>query len=881
MSRIIKILLTVSLVILFLPFLVVNARSSDPGFNGQNINAQDYDRYSSPVRSNLIRLDSGWMILHVDDQQIVRAVYYDESYMMQRKVEITDGLPLFGGFYAGTDGFYYIVSGQNNKEESADTECFRVTKYDTDWRRIGYASLCGCNTVRPFYCGSCRMAQAGKYLLVHTCHTMYTAADGLNHQSNITFQVDTAEMTVTDFRCEVEGGSSGSVSHSMNQYVIADDDHMVTLDQGDGYPRSAVLFRYRNPVSSGTFRTGEVNADGVQLRGFAGATGTNNPNASLGGLAASSTHYLAAGSSTRQESLSQKTRNIFVAAADKENIQNKEIYWLTDMEETGVNSLAAPKLVDLKNDTYMVMWSDFGYYHSFGYPANVYWTILDHEGKQLTDIITGRGIMSDCDPAVHDNKVIWYTCYLNAVTFHVIDLSTQTLTMFQAKTPDWTEVTDIIVDSTDVYISLGETYDMWPEPEPQDADDAAIYYKSMDPSIAFCDGTDRIKAVSVGKTVIRLFTANGVYRDIDFTVVPKTDDITFGTLNTVMNTGETQIWTVTVSPEEAQPYLRYISSDPSVISISPDGVLTALKPGTAKVTACVSDIGPSRKYAITVKGRPAPESVSLDRTSLEMATETDTKLTAAVRPSGADQTVTWTSSDDNIARVDSAGKVTALRYGTVTITAASKADHSLTASCTIQTRFYDVNDSSKYYYKPVYWAADNGITTGYDRVYFGPQQNCTRRELSIFLWRLAGKPAASGSLPFSDTGKYAKTTDSYKAILWCYTNGIVKGYSDGTFKPDNPIVRKDTMIMLYRLAGKPAVSGTLKFPDARALGYGPETDTYRAIVWGTQLEITKGYSDGSFKPLANCLREHIVTFVYRFDSASSVSLQKRNHFSRM
>ena len=702
MSRIIKILLTVSLVILFLPFLVVNARSSDPGFNGQNINAQDYDRYSSPVRSNLIRLDSGWMILHVDDQQIVRAVYYDESYMMQRKVEITDGLPLFGGFYAGTDGFYYIVSGQNNKEESADTECFRVTKYDTDWRRIGYASLCGCNTVRPFYCGSCRMAQAGKYLLVHTCHTMYTAADGLNHQSNITFQVDTAEMTVTDFRCEVEGGSSGYVSHSMNQYVIADDDHMVTLDQGDGYPRSAVLFRYRNPVSSGTFRTGEVNADGVQLRGFAGATGTNNPNASLGGLAASSTHYLAAGSSTRQESLSQKTRNIFVAAADKENIQNKEIYWLTDMEETGVNSLAAPKLVDLKNDTYMVMWSDFGYYHSFGYPANVYWTILDHEGKQLTDIITGRGIMSDCDPAVHDNKVIWYTCYLNAVTFHVIDLSTQTLTMFQAKTPDWTEVTDIIVDSTDVYISLGETYDMWPEPEPQDADDAAIYYKSMDPSIAFCDGTDRIKAVSVGKTVIRLFTANGVYRDIDFTVVPKTDDITFGTLNTVMNTGETQIWTVTVSPEEAQPYLRYISSDPSVISISPDGVLTALKPGTAKVTACVSDIGPSRKYAITVKGRPAPESVSLDRTSLEMATETDTKLTAAVRPSGADQTVTWTSSDDNIARVDSAGKVTALRYGTVTITAASKADHSLTASCTIQTRFYDVNDSSKYYYKPVY-----------------------------------------------------------------------------------------------------------------------------------------------------------------------------------
>ena len=869
-----------SLVILFLPFLEVNARSSDPGFAGDNINAQDYDLFDSPVRSNLIRLDSGWMILHVDDQQIIRAVYYDDSYMMQRKVEITDGLPLFGGFYAGTDGFYYIVSGQNNMEESADMECFRVTKYDTDWNRIGYASLSDCNTVRPFYCGSCRMAQEGKYLLVHTCHTMYKTADGLNHQSNITFQVDTAEMTVTDSRGGF-GDSPGYVSHSMNQYVIADDDHMVTLDQGDGYPRSAVLFRYRNTVSSGTFRIGGGTAEGVHLRGFAGSTGTNNTNASLGGLAASSTHYLAAGNSTRQESLSQKTRNIFVAAADQENIQNKEVYWLTGMEETGVNSLTAPKLVDLKNDTYMIMWSDFGWYHSFGYPANVYWTIIDHEGKPLTDVITGRGIMSDCDPAVHDNKVIWYTCYLNAVTFHVIDLSTQTLTMFQAKTPDWTEVTDIIVDSTDVYIGLDETYGMWPEIEPEDADDAAVYGKSMDPSVAIADGCEGILPVSVGKTVIRLFTANGVNKDIHVTVVPKTDDITFGTLNTVMNTGETQTWTVTVSPEEAQPYLRYISSDPSVITISPDGVLKALRPGTAKVKACVSDVGPSRKYTITVKGKPSPESISLARTSLEMATETNTKLTATIQPSGADQSVTWTSSDESIARVDSAGKVTALRYGKVTITAASKADSSLRASCTIQTRFYDVNDSSKYYYKPVYWAADSGITTGYDKVYFGPRQNCTRRELSIFLWRLAGKPAVSGSLPFSDTGKYAKTTDSYKAILWCYTNGIVKGYSDGTFRPDNPIVRKDTMIMLYRLAGKPSVSGSLKFPDARSLGYGPETDTYKSIVWGTQNGITNGYADSSFKPLANCLREHIVTFVYRFDSASSVSLQKRNHFSRM
>jgi alpha-amylase len=246
--------------------------------------------------------------------------------------------------------------------------------------------------------------------------------------------------------------------------------------------------------------------------------------------------------------------------------------------------------------------------------------------------------------------------------------------------------------------------------------------------------------------------------------------------------------------------------------------------------------------------------LTVEPAEAEMPTNSTLQLTAS-------KDAVWTSSDDSIATVDENGLVTALRDGKVTITAEADGE---TAESEIQTRFYDVNDRNQYYYNPVYWAADNGITTGYDKVYFGPQQNCTRRELSIFLWRLAGKPSASGALPFSDLGKYTRSTDTYKAILWCYNNGIVKGYGDGTFKPDAPIVRKDTMIMLYRLAGKPGVSGTLQFPDARALGYGPDTDTYRSIVWGTQLGITKGYSDGTFKPLANCLREHIVTFVYRY-----------------
>ena len=277
----------------------------------------------------------------------------------------------------------------------------------------------------------------------------------------------------------------------------------------------------------------------------------------------------------------------------------------------------------------------------------------------------------------------------------------------------------------------------------------------------------------------------------------------------------------------------------------------------------ISRNGRATTLVVRDPGASGPSSIDIDKSAAEIATESTLKLNAAVSGQNQDMVV-WTSSDPDVAIVDSTGLVTALRYGKATITAASAYNSSVRDTCKIQTRFYDVNDPSKYYYNPVYWAADKGITTGYDRIYFGPQKNCTRQELAIFLWRLAGEPSASGNLPFSDT-KYSKTSASYKAILWCSQQGIVKGYSDGTFRPKNNVTRKDTLIMLYRLAGKPSVSGTITFPDVVKENYAPGSDTYKAILWGVQNGITNGYKDGNFQPKTNCLREHIVTFIFRAD----------------
>ena len=110
--------------------------------------------------------------------------------------------------------------------------------------------------------------------------------------------------------------------------------------------------------------------------------------------------------------------------------------------------------------------------------------------------------------------------------------------------------------------------------------------------------------------------------------------------------------------------------------------------------------------AVYETAAPEAEAVVLDKTSAEIVTshkgaaDSTLQLTATVTPENADQTVTWSSSDETLATVDANGLVTALRYGKVTITAETA--NGLKASCEIQTRYYDVADSTAYWFRHVY-----------------------------------------------------------------------------------------------------------------------------------------------------------------------------------
>jgi hypothetical protein len=173
--------------------------------------------------------------------------------------------------------------------------------------------------------------------------------------------------------------------------------------------------------------------------------------------------------------------------------------------------------------------------------------------------------------------------------------------------------------------------------------------------------------------------------------------------------------------------------------------------------------------------------------------------------------------------------------------------------------FKDVRDPSNPYYKAIYWAADKGITKGYSDGTFGINKACTRSEAVMFIWRLAGKPApkSASKSPFSDV---PTSHAHYKAILWAAQKGITTGYSDGKFRPSQTCTRGQIMTFIWRYKGKPAPKTVSKSPFKDV----PKTHTYyKAILWGSQKGITKGFDDGTFGINKDCTRGQIVTFLYR------------------
>ena len=169
--------------------------------------------------------------------------------------------------------------------------------------------------------------------------------------------------------------------------------------------------------------------------------------------------------------------------------------------------------------------------------------------------------------------------------------------------------------------------------------------------------------------------------------------------------------------------------------------------------------------------------------------------------------------------------------------------------------FVDVATGS-YYEDAVDWAVENGITKGTDDTHFSPDGICTRAQAVTFLWRAAGSPKPeTRTMPFTDVpaGSYY-----YDAVLWAVENGITKGTSDTTFSPNMTCTRAQIVTFLWRSEKSPAAGTANPFADVKSTAY-----YAGAVLWAVREDITKGTTNTTFSPDADCTRAQIVTFLWR------------------
>ncbi len=177
--------------------------------------------------------------------------------------------------------------------------------------------------------------------------------------------------------------------------------------------------------------------------------------------------------------------------------------------------------------------------------------------------------------------------------------------------------------------------------------------------------------------------------------------------------------------------------------------------------------------------------------------------------------------------------------------------------------FPDVQDSGKWYYNSVYWAAGKGVTSGYGDGNFRPEAKLTRAQTVAFLYKMAGSPAVEeAEISFSDV----KDTDWFAdAVKWAVANKITSGYGEGTFSPNAHCTRAMIVTFIRNYAEnieKMDVAPTTEssFSDVK------DGDWFKASVdWAVANKITSGYGEGTFKPGFVCNRAMMVSFLGNLD----------------
>lgn len=364
-------------------------------------------------------------------------------------------------------------------------------------------------------------------------------------------------------------------------------------------------------------------------------------------------------------------------------------------------------------------------------------TFNSNGGTFITDVKVKRNdkVTKPKDP-IKDGYIFddWY--YENE-KFDFNTKITKDITL-EAKWLQSGRVSGVHLNLTELSISPNEAYTLKATVMPEDAINKNLKWVSSDKSIVSVDSKGKIKALKEGNATITVTTEDGNYEaTCKVTVTNKIIHVNEVVIsgNSEVNVGKTIKLSVKVLPDDASNKdVTWSSSNEKIATVDNNGNVKGIKAGKVTITVKSVDGSKSAKKEITVKATSSetpskPTNIPVTDVKITGNTKVNVgssiELKAVITPSNAtNKNVTWESSDNKIAKVDSNGKVTGVSDGDVTITVTTK-DGNKKASITITVssvyrvelvRHFNDYQLLQGYYIRVY--KNNSLFKDYDKVVY-------------------------------------------------------------------------------------------------------------------------------------------------------------------
>lgn len=377
-------------------------------------------RYGINYNSFLVEDPAGFSLLspifnsktYEFDNNYIRLDSYNSSNKLLKSKKIKKELPIFNSFFQG-DKYNYIVYGDSNPKEDKNKPVIAVVKYDRNFNKLGSFVLKAGEAIvmSPFDAGATDIDERGNILTIHSSRKRFKSDDGLNHQSQLSFSINTDSMTLVE---DISDFQDNHVSHSFNQFVKETEDGPVFLDHGDAYPRSIVINR-PNPDKN-DYRGSYLAQD---LFKIPGKTGANATGVSLGGFEMMEEGFLVAMNSVDHSKvkeythfelvgLDQENRDVLVLYTDLDTSNKIGVKELTVKKYSNTNMFSSvPEMVKLDNKRAMVLWEEFD---KNGRSRGLLYRIISTDSQGLSmgkEVRLNNFQLSYSKPRLIGDKVTW------------------------------------------------------------------------------------------------------------------------------------------------------------------------------------------------------------------------------------------------------------------------------------------------------------------------------------------------------------------------------------------------------------------------------------------------------------------------------------------